>query len=118
KLFVHVSKSRHGIQTTASDDANLCLLQTLMLPSVNAGRYRRPSRSISLQRIRVDGTKGSEHVRNGKRQLLMRYRRLLHWTFWLHVHNAVPAIACEIEIKPFANKNTCTGERYQDAAFV
>ena len=35
-LFTHIGKSGHGVQTTASDDANLCLLQTLVLPLADA----------------------------------------------------------------------------------
>src|SRR5882757_11147984 len=42
-LFAHISKSRHGVQATASDDANLCLLQTPCSSLTNAARtYRDP----------------------------------------------------------------------------
>src|SRR5207253_7872750 len=37
-LFTHTGKSRHGVQATASDDANLCLLQTLCSLLANAAR--------------------------------------------------------------------------------
>jgi hypothetical protein len=30
-FFPHICEPRHGVQTTASDDANLCLLQTFLL---------------------------------------------------------------------------------------
>ena len=40
-LFAHIRKSGHGVQTTAPDNPNLCLLQTLCSLLADRGRTKR-----------------------------------------------------------------------------